>query len=80
MEFIFMTGKQGCRMLYFQTKNPDLGNFWMVLQWNILEYYMFGLFFRLFDIICDHLVYFMAIWYIFSPLWYVVPRNIWQPC
>jgi hypothetical protein len=23
--------------------------------------------------------YFMAIWYIFSPFWYVVPRKIWQP-
>jgi hypothetical protein len=32
------------------------------------------------------MVYFMAIWYIlwsfviFFPFWYVVPRNIWQPC
>jgi hypothetical protein len=22
---------------------------------------------------------FVVIWYIFSPLWYVVPRKIWQP-
>jgi hypothetical protein len=40
-----------------------------------------------------HMVYFIAIWYIFwpfailygylvyiSPFWYVVPQKIWQPC
>jgi hypothetical protein len=38
----------------------------------------FGLFY-------GHLVYFVAIWYIlwlfktFSPIWYAVPRQIWQP-
>jgi hypothetical protein len=23
---------QGCQMVYFQTKNPNLGNFWSVLK------------------------------------------------
>jgi hypothetical protein len=26
-------------MVYFQTKNPDLGTFWSVLQWQILVYF-----------------------------------------
>jgi hypothetical protein len=32
--------KQGCHMAYFQTKNPDLGKFWRVLQWKMFLYYM----------------------------------------
>jgi hypothetical protein len=52
-------------MVYFQTKNPNLGKFWRVLQWKMLVYFMtiwsillpFGLFY------C-HLVYFIAIRYI----------------
>jgi hypothetical protein len=31
---------QGCQMAYFQTKHPDLGKFWRVLQWKMLLYYM----------------------------------------
>jgi hypothetical protein len=27
---------QGCQMVCFQTKNPNLGKFWRALQWNIL--------------------------------------------
>jgi hypothetical protein len=34
-------------MVYFQTKNPNLGKFWRALEWKIL----------------DHLKYFTAIWY-----------------
>jgi hypothetical protein len=66
-------------MAYFQTKNPDLGKFWRVLHWKVLE-------FRLFY---GYLVYFMVIWYthsmvilwligifycylVFFPVWYVV--------
>jgi hypothetical protein len=26
------SGLQGCQMVNFQTKNPNLGKFWMVLQ------------------------------------------------
>jgi hypothetical protein len=50
------THTQGCQMVYFQTKNPDLGKFRRVLQWKMLVY--------LND---TYLVYFMAIWYILSP-------------
>jgi hypothetical protein len=31
---------QGCQMVCFQTKNPNLGKFWRVLQWKILVYFM----------------------------------------
>jgi hypothetical protein len=63
------TTKQGWQMVHFQTKNPNSGTFWRVLQWEMLVYFMdirpfgtpilwsFGLFF---------------------PFWYVAPRKIWQ--
>jgi hypothetical protein len=59
----------GCQMVCFQTKSPNLGKFWRVFQWKMLVYFMaiwsismpFGLFH-------GHLVYLMAIWYIF-PIW-----------
>jgi hypothetical protein len=31
---------QGCQMACFQTKNPNLGKFWRVLQWKMLVYFM----------------------------------------
>jgi hypothetical protein len=31
---------QGCQMVYLQTKNPDLGKFWRVLQWKMMVYFM----------------------------------------
>jgi hypothetical protein len=50
---------QGCQMVYFQTKNSNLGKFWRVLQRKMLVYFMsmFGLFY-------GHWKYVMAIWYI----------------
>jgi hypothetical protein len=38
---------------YFQTKNPNLGKFWRVLQWEMLAYIFYG-----------DLVYFTALWFI----------------
>jgi hypothetical protein len=36
---------QGCQMVYFQTKNPNLGIFWRVLQWKMLYIlWSFGIF------------------------------------
>jgi hypothetical protein len=71
---------QGCKMVYFQTKNPNLGNFLRVFQRKMLVFFY------------EHLVYFATIWYTlwtfgivcgnlvyFSTFWYVVPRKIWQP-
>jgi hypothetical protein len=42
---------QGCQMVCFQTKNPNLGKFWRVLQWKI-------------GIFCGHLVHFTVFCYI----------------
>jgi hypothetical protein len=47
---------QGCQMAYFQTKNPNLGKFWMVLELKMLIYYVvngniFGIFYVSFVII-----------------------------
>jgi hypothetical protein len=59
---------QGCQKAYFQTKNPDLGEFWRVLQWNVLVYYraVWSILLILHSILgyYGYLVYFMAIWYI----------------
>jgi hypothetical protein len=62
-----LTVKQGCQMVYFQTKNPNLGRFWRALYWKMTIYFMaiwniswtFGIFY-------DHLVHFVFIWYILS--------------
>jgi hypothetical protein len=76
-------------MVYFQTKNSNLGTFWRVLQCKMSDVHILlaiGVFY-------NHLIYYMVIWYIlqpfckycgdlvyFSPVWYIVPRKIWQPC
>jgi hypothetical protein len=31
---------QGCQMVYFQTKNPNLGQFWNALDWRMVIYFM----------------------------------------
>jgi hypothetical protein len=62
---------QDCQMVCFQTKIPNLGKFWRVLQWKMLVYVFYG-----------HLVHVMVFWYIlftfgvfcgnlvyFSPFW-----------
>jgi hypothetical protein len=60
---------QGCQMVYFQTKSPNLGKFWRVLQWKMLVYFMSVWNISLpFAILYGHLVHFLLIWYIFSVL------------
>jgi hypothetical protein len=31
---------QGCQMVCFRTKNPNLGKFWRALEWKMLVYFM----------------------------------------
>jgi hypothetical protein len=64
---------QGCQMVYFQTKNPNVGKFWSVLGrlenvgifYGHLEYFV-----NIWDMVsqlgtfCVHLVYCVFIWYI----------------
>jgi hypothetical protein len=53
-------------MVYFQTKNPDFGKFWMALDWKMFIYFV---------AIRKILGYFMTIWYVlcsfgtFIPVW-----------
>jgi hypothetical protein len=72
---------QGCQMVCFRIKNPNLGKFWRVLHRKMLVHFMdtclvrFTVFCYIlwtFGIVCGNLVYFF-------PFWYFVPRKIWQP-
>jgi hypothetical protein len=76
----FWYTKQGCQMVCFQTKNPNLGKFWRVLQWKIFVYFMtIWSILRPLKVFYGHLVYFVVIWYISPRFWYIVPRKIFQP-
>jgi hypothetical protein len=58
--------KQGCQMVCFQTKNPNLGKFWRVLEWKILVYFRtIWSILRQLEIFYGRLVYFVVAWYIF---------------
>jgi hypothetical protein len=72
--------KQYCQMVEFQTKNPNLGKFWKVLQWEMMVFFMAILsILQSNGIFYGHLVHFVVIWYILPVFWYAVPRKIWQP-
>jgi hypothetical protein len=36
LSFLGTTLEQGCQMVSFQTKNPNLGGFWRTLKWKML--------------------------------------------
>jgi hypothetical protein len=63
---------QGCQMAYFQTKDPNFGNFLRVLQWKMLVFFYGHLVYftdiwsilQTFSLFYSHLVYFIEIWYI----------------
>jgi hypothetical protein len=68
---------QGCQMVYFQTKNSTLGKFWRVLQWTMLVYFMaIWSILRSFGIFYGHLIYFVAIRYIFPVLLCCTKKNL----
>jgi hypothetical protein len=56
---------QGCQMVLFQTKNPNLGKFWRALEWKMLVFMI------IWNILWP-LVY-------FSHFGIFGPRKIWQP-
>jgi hypothetical protein len=72
---------QGCQMVYFQTKSPNLGKFWRELQLKMLVYFMdIWSILRPFGIFHSHLVKFVLILYTFPRFGiHIVPRKIWQP-
>jgi hypothetical protein len=75
-------------MVCFQTKNPDLGKFWRVLEWKMLVYFMFirdilhmviWYFlwsFGIFQVICyfyGHLVFLWSFGNVVV-IWFIFPR------
>jgi hypothetical protein len=67
-------------MVCFETKNPNFGKFWRVLQWKILVNFMtIWCILRPLEISYGYLVYFVFIRYISPVFWYFVQRKIWQP-
>jgi hypothetical protein len=61
--------KQGCQMVYFQTKNPNLGKFWRALEWKMLVYFMtIWNILRQFGITYGRFVKVVVIWYILPNL------------
>jgi hypothetical protein len=72
--------KQGCQMVYFQTKNPNLGLFCRAFDWENVGIFYDHLKYvkaiwhnlRPFSKVCSHLVY-------FSQFGMFGPRKIWQP-
>jgi sulfite exporter TauE/SafE len=70
--------KQGCQMAYFQTKNPNLGKFWRVLQWKMLLHFkaLWSCLLPL-GMVCGLLIYFMNMYLVhFFSFWYFAPRKI----
>jgi hypothetical protein len=65
-------------MVYFQTKNSNLGKFWRALE---LEKFLYSMAIwkisRPFGILYGHLVFFGNLEY-FQPFWYIVSTKIWQ--
>jgi hypothetical protein len=70
-------GTPGCQMVYFQTKNPNLGHILEGLAMVMLVYFMsIWSIFRPFVIFDDTLVDFVVIWYIFSVLVNFTAKNL----
>jgi hypothetical protein len=80
LPFLIFIRITGCQMVYFHSKNPNLGNLESLEMENIgifygrLEHFtaVFGIFIAIWYF-CGHLVYFSQLWYIVSR------RKIWQP-
>jgi hypothetical protein len=60
-------------MVCFQTKNPNLGKFWRVLQWEMLAYYMDS-----WSILWSFVIFYghLVIWYIFPVLVFCTKKNL----
>jgi hypothetical protein len=50
---------QGCQMVYFKNKNPNLGKFLRVLEWKMLVYFM---------VIC-YIIRSCVIFYVSNSIW-----------
>jgi hypothetical protein len=67
-------------MVYFQTKNSNLGPFWRALDRKIWIYFMaIWNILQTVGICSDHLVHFVLIWYIFSGFDYMYKETSGNP-
>jgi hypothetical protein len=74
---LFAWWDQGCQMVCFQTKNPNLGKFWRVLDWVRFIYFTaIWKILSIFEIFHDQLVHFVFIWYIFPFLVSCTKKNL----
>jgi hypothetical protein len=73
---------QGCQMVYFQTKNPNVDTFPRALEWEMLLHFMiiWNILWPFCKFIAVWYGWFVAIWYIFHYFSTFGPRKIWQPC
>jgi hypothetical protein len=64
-------------MVYFQTKNANLGKFWRVLQWNMFgTFYGHLVFLEPLGIFNGNFVDFMVLWFIFPVLVCCTKKNL----
>jgi hypothetical protein len=64
-------------MVYFQTKNPNLGNFWRALDWKmLLSFLAIRNILRTFRKCYARLIHFVLIWYIFPTLVSRTKKNL----
>jgi hypothetical protein len=64
-------------MVYFQTKNLNLGKKFRVLQWKkLVNFMVIWSILRTFGIIYGHLVYLLVDWYIFPVLKSITEKNL----
>jgi hypothetical protein len=68
-------------MVYFQTKNPNWGKFWRVLQRMMLVYFVdIWYILRPIGMYCGLSVHFIVIYIVyFSPFWYIAPKKSGNP-
>jgi hypothetical protein len=64
-------------MVYFQTKNPNLGKIWSAFDWKMLINFMaIWNILRTFEIFYDYLVHFVFVWYSFPALVSCTKKNL----
>jgi hypothetical protein len=69
--------KQGCQMVFFLTKNPNFGKFWIILQWKMLVNFTTVRSILLpFCILYGNFVYFVMILVIFTVLVCCTKKNL----
>jgi hypothetical protein len=66
-------------MVYFHTKNANLGKFLRALGWKLLVYFMIIWYFSAIVVNSMANLYFCGHFGKFFPFWFIAPRKIWQP-